>query len=350
MGYRPHGLVVVPTVSRRCYHSGFLTYSTMSQVIAVDLGGTNVRVAKISGDGVIKKKISSLTPASPEAPADIVDFVIEMIRSISEGDEVSEFGGIGVSVAGPVNSHRGMVINPPNIALPEIPLAGPLVKEFGIPVRLINDCPAGALGEMYFGDGKGCRDFVYITISTGIGGGVVAGGKILLGRNGNAAEIGHFHVDTRYNLMCGCGHPGHWEAYASGRYIPEFFSCWCLENHVKISGDWGRSAPGIFEAVRTGYPGLDDFMEELGRINARGISDVIVAYDPSRIILDGSVIRNNADLLLPLFERYIDRFLPLPKIGISRLNGLSPLLGASVIAHGYDTAAGTFLTGADNDT
>jgi glucokinase len=320
----------------------------MSQVIAVDLGGTNIRVAKISGDGVIEKKISSLTPPSPETPADIVDFVIEMIRMTSDGEVASELGGIGISAAGPVNSHRGVVINPPNIALPEIPLVTPLVKEFGIPVRLINDCPAGALGELYFGDAKGCRDFVYITISTGIGGGVVAGGKILLGKNGNAAEIGHFNVDTRYNVMCGCGYPGHWEAYASGRYIPDFFSLWCRENNIAVSGDWVHSAQGIFEAVRAGYPGLDDFMEEFGRINARGISDVIVAYDPSLIILDGSVIRNNADLLLPLFERYIDRFLPLPKIRISRLSGLSPLLGASVIAHGYSTPAGSFLTGDDD--
>jgi glucokinase len=320
----------------------------MRQVIAVDLGGTNIRVAKISGNGVIEKKISTLTPASPETPADIVAVVIEMIRSISKDEDVSESEGIGISVAGPVNSHRGVVINPPNISLPEIPLAAPLVKEFGIPVRLINDCPAGALGELYFGYGKGCRDFVYITISTGIGGGVVAGGKILLGRNGNAAEIGHFHVDTRYNVMCGCGRPGHWEAYASGRHIPGFFSRWCQEHGIKITEDWAHSAPGIFEAVRAGYPGLDDFMEEFGIINARGISDVIVAYDPSCIIFDGSVIQNNADLLLPLFDRYIDRFLPLPEILVSRLDGLSPLLGASVIAHGYETAAGSFLTGADS--
>jgi len=322
----------------------------MSQVIAVDLGGTNVRVARITRDGVIEKKISTLTPASPETPEDIVDVVVEMIRSISEGDDISELEGIGVSVAGPVNSHRGVVINPPNITLPEIPLAGPLVKEFGIPVRLINDCPAGALGELYFGDGKGCRDFVYITISTGIGGGVVAGGKILLGRNGNAAEIGHFHVDTRYNIICGCGYPGHWEAYASGRHIPEFFSHWCRENNIVITGDWAGSPSGIFDAVRTGYPGLNDFIEEFARINARGISDVIVAYDPSRIILDGSVIQNNADLLLPLFDRYIDRFLPLPEIRVSSLKGLAPLLGASVIAHGYGTAAGSFLTGVDNNS
>jgi glucokinase len=321
----------------------------MNPVIAVDLGATNIRVARISGDGAIEKKISALTPAFPETPKDITDVIIGMVCSVSGKNKGSDLDGIGICAAGPVNSHRGIVINPPNIALSVIPLAGPISEEFGLPVRLINDCPAGALGEMYFGDGRGCRDFVYITISTGIGGGVVSNGNILLGQNGNVAEIGHFHVDTHYNAICGCGCTGHWEAYGSGRHIPDFFNSWCTENNLGLTGEWTRSAAGIFEAARTGYPGLNDFIEEFARINARGISDVIVAYDPSRIILDGSVIRNNCDLLLPLFNNYIDRFLPLPEIRISRLNGLAPLLGASLIARGYDTAAGFLLAGVDED-
>jgi glucokinase len=331
--------------SRRCYLAVFQLYSTMNPVIAVDLGATNIRVAKISGDGIIENKISALTPVFPESPEDITDAIIRMVRSVAGGKKLSELDGIGISAAGPVNSHLGIVLNPPNIAIPAIPLAGPISEEFAIPVRLINDCPAGALGEMYFGDGKGCRDFVYITISTGIGGGVVSNGKILLGRNGNAAEIGHFHVDTRYNALCGCGCTGHWEAYVSGRHIPDFFSHWCQEHNIVITGDWARSPSGIFEAARNGYPGLSDFMDEFSRINARGVSNVIVAYDPSRIILDGSVILNNSDLLLPRLNNYVDRFLPLPEIMVSRLNGLAPLLGASVIAHGYDTAAGSLLAG-----
>ncbi|MEI7434200.1 MAG: ROK family protein [Methanomicrobiales archaeon] len=321
----------------------------MNPVVAVDLGATNIRVAKISGNGLIEKKISALTPVFPETPEDITDVIIGMVRSVSDEKLGSDLDGIGICAAGPVNSHRGIVLNPPNIALSVIPLVNPITKEFGIPVRLVNDCPAGALGEMYFGDGKGCRDFVYITISTGIGGGVVSNGKILLGRNGNAAEIGHFHVDTHYNAICGCGCTGHWEAYGSGRHIPDFFSRWCLENNTAITGEWAPSPSGIFEAVRTGHPGLNNFLDEFARINARGISDVIVAYDPSRIILDGSVIRNNSDLLLPLLNNYIDHFLPLPEILISRLSGLAPLLGASIIARGYDTAAGSLLAGIDED-
>ena len=316
----------------------------MCPVIAVDLGATNIRVAKISDDGVIGKKVSVLTPSRPEGPEEITDVIIGLARSVAGGREISGVEGIGISAAGPVDSRRGIIIKPPNIALPAIPVADLLSEEFGLPVRLINDCPAGALGELYYGEGKGCRNFVYITISTGIGGGVVANGKILLGRNGNAAEIGHFHVDTRYHALCGCGYPGHWEAYASGRHLPYFFSRWSEEHHSGMMDEWTRTPAGIFDAARAGYPGLDAFIEEFCMINARGISDVIVAYDPSRIILDGSVIMKNSDLLLTGITRHIDRFLPLPKILLSRLEGLAPLLGASVIAHGYETMAGTLLT------
>ncbi len=340
------GLFTEPKMLSHCILN---TISTMNPVIAVDLGATNIRVAKISRPGIIENKISALTPPFPETHEDITDKIIGMVRSIARVDEIDELDGIGISAAGPVNSFLGIVIRPPNIALQSIPVVSPLTEEFGVPVRIINDCPAGALGEMYFGDGAGCRNFIYITLSTGIGGGVVADGKMLLGRNGNASEIGHFHVDSRYNMICGCGCPGHWEAYGSGRYIPEFFSRWCLENGVSITGGWSASPSGIFEAVRNGYPGLDDFIEEFSLVNSRGLSDVIVAYDPSRIILDGSVVRNNCDILLHRFMKHVDRFLPLPEIRLSRLDGLAPLLGASVIAHGYDTAAGSLLAGEDKD-
>lgn len=322
----------------------------MNPVIAVDLGATNIRVAKISGDGSIESRLTALTPRQPASPADITGIIIGLIRAVQEKNGISDVEGIGLCAAGPVRSHEGSVVNPPNISLPVIPLVAPLSREFGLPVRVINDCPAGALGELYYGHGKGCRNFIYITISTGIGGGVISNGKVLLGNDGNAAEIGHFYVDSTYNAVCGCGCTGHWEAYSSGRLLPDFFSRWCIENDIAIAGEWARSPQGIFAAITAGfYPGIEGFIEELSRINARGISSVIAAYDPSRIILDGSVIRNNADILLPQIIRYTDRFLPLPEISLSRLDGLAPLLGASVIARGYNTAAGSLLAEPDEN-
>jgi glucokinase len=193
---------------------------------------------------------------------------------------------------------------------------------------------------MQYGQGRDRDHAVYITLSTGIGGGVVSGGRILLGRAGNAAEIGHLHVDETYNLACSCGHSGHWEGYASGRRLPWFFATWC--HHHGLTCRKPGKAEDIFLSAREGTTDILRFLRELAVINARGISDVIVAYDPELVILDGAVMLANADILLPLVVESVDRYLALPDIALTRLEGDAPLLGASVIARGYATGFGDF--------
>jgi glucokinase len=303
-------------------------------VVAVDLGATITRVALVGSDGEILDRITSPTnplPASGGAEPEERDY--------GRMEAPAPLHQIITSI------RKGAVVRPPNLPFREIPLVEPLGEEFGIPVRMANDCHAGVLGEVAFGAGAGCRDLVYITLSTGIGGGVVSGGRLLLGRDGNAAEIGHFHVDSTWNLPCGCGGTGHWEGYASGRFLPRFFARWC-ERSGSPPGDGNTSsAEGIFAAARRQEPAALGFLEALGEINGRGISDVIVAYDPSRIILDGSVVLRNEDLILPYLLPHVDRFLPPPEIRLTALDGLAPLLGAAILARGYDTMIGSLLPG-----
>jgi glucokinase len=312
-------------------------------VVAIDLGATTTRAALVGSGGQILARRSSPTPSSGESPGIITRHLAELIRGVISAVEGSTPGAIGISAAGPVDHRRGAVVRPPNLPFREIQLVDPLGTEFGLPVRLANDCHAGVLGEAIFGAGAGCRDLVYITFSTGIGGGVVCNGRLVLGRDGNAAEIGHFHVDSTWNLPCGCGGTGHWEGYASGRFLPRFFARWCDREGVIPGGMDTSSAAGILGAARQGNPAALGFLEALGEINGRGISNVIVGYDPSRIVLDGSVVLRNGDLILPGLLAHVDRFLPLPEIRLTSLDGLAPLLGASVIARGYDTAIGSLL-------
>ncbi|MGE5831625.1 MAG: ROK family protein [Methanomicrobiales archaeon] len=311
-------------------------------VIAVDLGATTTRVALIAPDGEILTRLAAPTPGAGDSPKVITDHLAGLVRRILPAGRRSAPAAIGISAAGPIEHRRGAVVGPPNLPFREIPLEGPLGDEFGLPVRLANDCHAGVLGEVVFGAGAGCRDLVYITLSTGIGGGVICNGRLVLGREGNAAEIGHFHVDSTWNLPCGCGGSGHWEGYASGRFLPRFFARWSDASGLRVT-DMPVSAGEIFAAARRGEPGALRFLEALGTINGRGISDVIVAYDPARIILDGSVVLRNEDFILPYLLPRIDRFLPLPEIRLTALDGLAPLLGASVIARGYDTPLGSLL-------
>jgi glucokinase len=310
----------------------------MRYTVAVDLGATNTRVAIVDEEGRIEEKRDALTPAKETDPSRLTGFLSGLIAGIIEDYKSGPITGIGLSVAGPVDIRRGMLVNPPNMAFRGVPLTLPLSRIFHCPVRMVNDCHAGVIGEMYHGQGRGRSNVVYLTISTGIGAGVISGGRLLLGRQGNAAEIGHFHVDNTYDLPCGCGCTGHWEGYASGKYMPWFFGEWC-RFHAKPH--WGPdSAEEIFASARQGDEDVLRFIKEVARINARGISDVIVAYDPEMIILDGAVISSNTDLLLPGIMEYVDRYLPLPDIVMSRLSGDAPLIGAAVIAEGYETGYG----------
>jgi glucokinase len=313
-------------------------------VIAIDLGATTTRIALVGPGGEILDRVTAPTPGAGDSPGIITRHLAGLIRRMLSSGTGSSPEAIGISAAGPIDHRRGTVIRPPNLPFREIPLAGPLCDEFGLPVRLANDCHAGVLGEIVFGAGAGCRNLVYITLSTGIGGGVVCNGRLLLGRDGNAAEIGHFHVDSTYDLPCGCGGTGHWEGYASGRFFPRFFARWC-EGEGEHADSTDGSAEGIFAAAKGGEPVHLRFLDALGRINGRGISDVIIAYDPTRIVLDGSVVLRNEDLILPYLLPHVDRFLPLPEIRLTALDGLAPLLGASIIAGGYDTPIGPVLPG-----
>lgn len=310
----------------------------MGCVIAVDLGGTNVRVALVSEfTGEIKKKIAARTKTEGSSQFVIADDITEKIRQLTTPKELKKIRGIGISSAGPIDLHKGILLNSPNISFPSVPLVKPIQESLGLPVHLINDCRAGVLGETCFGAGKGCENVVYITISTGIGGGAVINGKLLLGRDGNASEIGHFCVDTRYKIRCGCGNYGHWEGYASGRKIPEFFQLWCdSEAHKGVTLDCSTSE-SIFSAAKNQDPLALRFLEALGTINGRGISNVLVAYNPELIILDGAVVQYNQNYIVPYLKKNIEHYLTVPEIRVSTLDGLAPLLGASVVAKGYDS-------------
>ena len=313
----------------------------MHLFLAIDLGATNTRLGMVSENGDIKKQIVLKTPNEGTSAAVIPSFLIKSVKNFLSHEEFVTTEGIGISTAGPVDTTHGILINPPNIPFHDIPLVGPLQDSFNLPVYLANDCHCGVIGEVLFGSAQGSDNVVYITMSTGIGGGVILDGNLLIGRGGNAAEIGHFTVDTTYNLKCGCGHFGHWEGYASGRYIPQFFQAWCKCNSYTQGESTIAESKEIFRWVHRGDPQMSRFIDELGQINSRGISDVIVAYDPETIILDGSVVINNKVHIVPPMVKKIDRFLPLPNIVVSHLHGLAPLLGAAIIAHGYETPFGS---------
>lgn len=309
-------------------------------VIAVDMGGSNLRAALFDGDDIVRYA-KTVTPREGSGPEIYADAIIDLIRSSLSAEEIASAKAVGVSVPGPLDMEKGELIHSPNLLFPVIPIKAPLEEAFKKPVFVMNDTNCGVLGEVAKDgeDGAGGEGFrnnvVYISMSTGIGGGIFADGHLLLGNTGNAGEVGHLYVDGTYSVRCSCGHTGHWEGYASGRGIPHFFRAYCRKNHIPVKcSAILPTAEDIFAGIREelsrGEPCVfAGFYEELSKINARAISSITAAYSPAVIILDGSVAANNGELIIAGILKYLDGYLPAPEIRLSRLEGKAPLYGAA---------------------
>lgn len=166
-------------------------------VLGVDLGGTKINTGIVKENGEIVNNIKVPTIAE-EGPDAVIGRIIKSIKDVLEKSKVdiSDIEGIGIGSPGPIDSKKGVVMNPSNLpGWNNVHITDKIYNEFKLPVKLENDANAAGFGEYVFGSGKGKNPFVYITVSTGIGGGVVIDGKILDGINSNGAEIGHHMIN-----------------------------------------------------------------------------------------------------------------------------------------------------------
>ena len=215
--------------------------------IGIDLGASNIRVGLVYENGKILNALKEPTNKSGKDGLVVTKQIIRMINELqAENKPKKKVAGIGIASIGPLNYKRGGPENSPNIPYDFISLVKPLKKEFKLPIFLHNDANVAALAERYFGAGKKIENLVYITLSTGIGGGAIVNGNLLLGKSGNAAEVGHIIVDTKYNIPCTCGKGiGHWEGLASGTNIPRFYEIWRKANsaipHITTEIEIGRA-------------------------------------------------------------------------------------------------------------
>ncbi|KXA92499.1 hypothetical protein AKJ40_00135 [candidate division MSBL1 archaeon SCGC-AAA259M10] len=306
----------------------------MNIAVGVDIGGTNLRVtvSDESGDFLHTEKKKIEVSDEMGISRNIVDMTRRSCEAIDV--KVDEVKGIGIASTGPLDVEKGILIRPTNLPFGKVPLVEPVRKELGIPTSLLNDCSAGVLGEKTFGAGKGCENLVYINIGTGIGGGAIVDGNLLLGKDGNAAEIGHFTVDPKGKLICGCGKKGHWEAYCSGRNIPNFVE---LRSEELISRYGEMSPEKFFKAVEEGDREAVSLMEEISKLNAIGTADVIDAYDPELVTFGGTVVLENEERIVnPIRGRIEDHIRnEKPEIIVTPLKDKVSLYGAIARALEY---------------
>jgi glucokinase len=297
---------------------------SMTDTAAIDIGATWIRGGIISSDGTIRHHLRVPTPQAGSSGIVVTDAVIGLLDELLSHTVSAH--GIGIASAGPIDITLGSIVSSPNMAFECIDLVSPCEERFNRSVSLINDCRAGALAEQAFGAGKDQTDLVYMTFSSGIGGGVISGGRLITGSTGNGGEIGHLYVDGRYHLVCGCGGIGHFEAYASGKGIPRFYGRFCAEEGLFI-----ETLPDADAILSSEEAVPARFRDELAVICGRGLSGVIAAYDPEIIVLDGPVVRNHPDFVSAMIGQ-VDRYRPMPKVMVSPLGGDAPLIGAGVAA------------------
>ncbi|MFW6151222.1 MAG: ROK family protein, partial [Chloroflexota bacterium] len=197
-----------------------LARASRELIVGVDLGGTKIATVLATGGGEVLAR--GYRPTAVDlGPQGVLAEIASTIRDMLSSAEVSpsQVHGIGIAAAGIIDSHRGRVVVSPNLPdWHDVPLAEAIQERFGVPVRTGNDANLAALGEWYFGVDRQVTDLVYVTVSTGIGGGIIAGGKLYRGISGAAGEIGHMTVDVD-GPPCRCGSNGCWEALASGRAL-----------------------------------------------------------------------------------------------------------------------------------
>jgi glucokinase len=259
--------------------------------LAIDIGGTQARAALVGADGTILARHTMATGADSD-PGDTVTRLATLISDIGDyaGGALAE--GVGVCAAGPLDTDAGIVLGTPTLPRwDRFPLRDRVSDALGRPVTLAPDAPAALLGECRWGAARGATDVVYVTVSTGIGGGVLADGRLLRGHRGLAGHIGHMTV-TEQPVRCFCGRLGCWEAVASGsalaeraRQSPELGA----SAIAALAGDQPPEARHIAAAARQGDRLARHLMAEEARWLAAGMVDLIHLYSPQLIVMGGGL-------------------------------------------------------------
>ena len=285
--------------------------SMQRYVVGGDLGGTRFRVALADESGRFLFRDSVLTEVQQGREAILGRMVSLLKRAVALSP--AAVSAITIAAPGPLDPFKGIIHKAPNIPhFENISLTDIIGGALGIPTHLNNDCNLGALGEAKFGAGQGLGCLVYITVSTGVGGGVIDHGQMLLGATGAAAEVGHMTIDMN-GPVCGCGNRGCLESFASGTGIRNQAVA-ALRGGARsslldlVGGDVDRvRAETVVEAARAGDPLASDLMRRAGYALGVGVANVMHLYDPDLIALGGGVTNAGELLFAPMREAIEER-------------------------------------------
>ena len=276
----------------------------MSYCFGVDIGGTTVKMGLFNGAGEIVEKWEIVTRTENEGEAILPDIAASINAKVAEHKIAKEeVLGVGVGVPAPVTS-EGIINGSANLGWKYKEAKRELEELTGLKAEFGNDANVAALGEMWKGGGAGCKNMVMVTLGTGVGGGVIINGKILVGENGAGGEIGHLCVNYEETDHCGCGNCGCLEQYASATGITRLAK-------KKLANETRRqtmlnaetvSAKEVFDAVKAGDEVAKEVAEEMGTYLGHALANLAVVADPAVFVIGGGVSKAG-EVLLPYIEK-----------------------------------------------
>lgn len=294
-------------------------------VFAVDLGGTHLRAALVDESGRILQHLKQETPKH-ESPEAIIDALASAAHQWHGNDQ--PVVAASIMVPGAVDSEKSVVVQAPNLpSLINFELKAVLQRRLGWPVFLENDANAAAVGEMWLGAARGCRDVVSVTLGTGVGGGVILDGRLWRGSHGSAGEIGHTTVDPFSGLKCKCGNTGCLELFASATAI------------VRMARELGMNettAEAVYAAGRAGNELALSVFKRFGMYLGIGLSNLINLIDPEIIVISGGAVNGwdlfSSEMYQQVSERAFHATAQQVKIARAECGDNAGLLGATRIA------------------
>jgi glucokinase len=311
-------------------------------VIGMDMGGTNTVFGVVDTRGNVISKSAIKTASHPEdVNLYINDIYVEMMKLIDTAGGIDKIKGIGIGAPNG-NYYTGNIEFAPNLPWKGvIPFANLMADKFGIPAALTNDANAAAVGEMTYGAAHGMKNFIMITLGTGVGSGIVIDGKVVYGHDGFAGELGHVNVMRNNGRLCGCGRTGCLEAYASAtgvarsaREILETSTKDSLLRNIPVDDITSKD---VFDAAMEGDEVAKEIFSFTGKILGEAFADFVAFSAPEAIILFGGLSKAGDLIMNPIKENMEKNLLAIwkgkVKVLFSELKEAdAAVLGASALA------------------
>lgn len=273
---------------------------TVPAVLALDIGGTKLAAGLVDVTGRVRSFLVAPTPVAA-GPGPVLDLLFSLGRKavVEAGADLSDVSSVGIACGGPLDADRGVLLSPPHLpGWQDVPVTALAARAFGRPAALDNDGTAAAEAEHRFGAGMGTSQMVYLTLSTGVGGGAIVNGRVYRGATGNGAELGHVVVDWQGRTCRGCGGRGCLEAYVSGTSIAER-ARESLDAASTLSAVDPLTAADVAAHAVAGDPFAVRVWRETIEALGCGLTSIVNVLEPELIVLGGGVTRAGDALIAP---------------------------------------------------